>query len=353
MSLRRLRFGVLCLLFGSFVSAWLGCANTQIREVELSPEPIAIVYWEPEDARKRAEAIAQERDPARQALRQGPARPGVARMEGLRGLVGAGAQPGIVPGRLALLDPLSKEVTRLRAAPPGARPLAWSEDRSRLLFLSQFLGQPLQLFEYEIETNEITPVTFGSNNHLAGDYGPGSRVAHVEVVADERSLESRVHVAQEGGRPAQVIPAGDNVVESLSWSPQGSPILWARLGTESARDGATRIPIPTLVARLADGSQRELGRGRHPSFTPDGEWVVYSARSGKTWRLRRMRPDGSGRQPVGEGRVEEGAPTVSPDGRLVVYVAGAPGQETLHMRRLDGTGDRAFFTNGLALWPVW
>jgi TolB protein len=96
-----------------------------------------------------------------------------------------------------------------------------------------------------------------------------------------------------------------------------------------------------------------LGRGRDPVFSPDGEWIVYSARVGGGWRLRRMRSEGGGRLPLGRGVRDEIEPAVSPDGSLVAYVSEEGGLHRLFVRRIDGSGDRLLLPDGAVARPVW
>ena len=67
----------------------------------------------------------------------------------------------------------------------------------------------------------------------------------------------------------------------------------------------------------------------------------------------RVRPDGTGRAPIGRGLFDERRPTFSPDGRLVAYVTEVDSRPILNVRRFDGTGDRVLFNDGDADHPVW
>ena len=104
-----------------------------------------------------------------------------------------------------------------------------------------------------------------------------------------------------------------------------------------------------------DAKPRVFGRGLDPVFTPDGAWIVYTAKTTKGQKLVRVRPDGSGRAPVGTGPDDENHPAVSPDGRYVAYVVKDPTKrERLRVRRFpDGTGDRPLVETGDATTPVW
>ena len=66
-----------------------------------------------------------------------------------------------------------------------------------------------------------------------------------------------------------------------------------------------------------------------------------------------MRPDGTGRTPLGSGLRDEESPTVSPDGRFVAYTAREGEFDLVFVRRMDGSGERPLFDTGSAAWPVW
>jgi Tol biopolymer transport system component len=96
-----------------------------------------------------------------------------------------------------------------------------------------------------------------------------------------------------------------------------------------------------------------LAPGRDPRFAGSGPWIVYTAASGRAERLYRIRPDGSGRAPIGSGGSGEGWPTASPDGKLVAYVASETSGSRLLVRRFDGSGDRILLASGEGEHPVW
>ena len=141
------------------------------------------------------------------------------------------------------------------------------------------------------------------------------------------------------------------LAESLRWSPSGDPIVFVVV--QRLRGGLPPRPYMIRQSPSADAQATMLTTGRDPTFTPDGEWIVYSAPVGSDWKLRRIRSDGSGRAPLGKSMRDEVSPTVSPDGRFVVYVAREGGQDLLFMRRMDGSGDRVLPADGSFESPVW
>jgi hypothetical protein len=102
-----------------------------------------------------------------------------------------------------------------------------------------------------------------------------------------------------------------------------------------------------------EAQPRRLGPGREPRFCGDGEWIVYSAPVKRGRKLWRVRPDGTGRAPIGRGVLDEGTPACSPDGTLVTYGVTEEHFDRLYVRRFDGSGDRILYADGGASYPVW
>jgi Tol biopolymer transport system component len=96
-----------------------------------------------------------------------------------------------------------------------------------------------------------------------------------------------------------------------------------------------------------------LLKGREPSLTPDGEWIVFASPSTAGYRLRRMRLDGTSRVPIGPGGTEERMPTVSPDGQFVAFVKFQYGRRRLVVRRFNGKDERILLPSGWTEFPVW
>ncbi|MDX1390521.1 MAG: hypothetical protein R3344_15135, partial [Acidobacteriota bacterium] len=130
-------------------------------------------------------------------------------------------------------------------------------------------------------------------------------------------------------------------------SPDGDAVAYVRL------DSQARGEI-WIYSFTDDGPARAIARGREPSFSPDGEWIVYSRAVGNTPSLWRIRRDGTGRTRLGRGSgADEYGPAVSPDGSLVVYESVSNGRYRLFVRRFDGSGDRVLFADGDGTHAVW
>jgi Tol biopolymer transport system component len=328
------------------------CAGPGLPLDEVTDAPLAIVYWDAATARKRQELIEQI-----EAGPRGPTREGVARIESLAEVVGLGGDSSAAdlelkrfPGRIALLNPRTLALTPLPAAPPNARPLAWSRDHRRLLFNSSHLeGGRTQLYVFDRDSGEVLKLTHGPDYHLEGDYGPddGLLVSWVRLGPDRQEAGLDVRTPTGGG--ARAVVEG-RYPTTPRWSPDGVHIVYVEADSSSGRRDRSVIVRQTPEA---DAGRDTLARGREPVYTPDGRSIVYTAQTGAGWQLRRMRADGSGRAPLGQSVRDERWPAVSPDGRHVVYVSSAAGYDQLFIRRMDGSGDRILLEDGAVAFPVW
>jgi Tol biopolymer transport system component len=328
------------------------CSAAGVPDAELPDAPIAIVYRTPEDSRRRAEALEDQS----QAGKPGDADPAaapeaVARVKDVADYMKSVIKPQEAdavarefPGRLALLDPRTRKVEMLATGPGEAVPEAWSADRRRLLF-SGLVDEFAQLFELDLTRSEVRRITRGPEVHPAGCHGPDGSflLMTVSIVNDE--AHSRLELLEPGSTSPRPITPGPRD-HSPSCSPDGSTVVYV---TEPSRK------TQWVMARDLRGSQepRRLGPGSQPRFCGGGEWIVYSAPIQRGTRIWRVRPDGSGRSPIGRGVLDETSPTCSPDGRLVLYSVTEEHRESLYLKRFDGSGDRILYADSSASHPVW
>lgn len=348
-------------LAGCFVAMLSGCQSfLGVADAEIPGDAIAIHYRTPEEARRRAEAA---RDVA-----AAPGAPRGTRIVGhaaqlradvgvlgdyFSGLLSPDAEPERHAGRLALLDPRSARVEVIANARRGSIPLAWSDDRERLLF-SQPLpgGADVQIFELELATRELRRVTWGPPLHTQACYAAEGRIA-VTALSREREGHSWIRISGPGGRgPFRDLSPGP-ADHHPTCAADGAGLAFARSDARGGSEIWVLRPLP-------DGTARRLVPGYHPRFSADGEWLLYTAARRDGPRIQRIRIDGSARAPIGptarggRGARAETWPTASPDGKLVAYVsAEEPPRRHLYLRRFDGSGDRILFADGDGEYPVW
>jgi Tol biopolymer transport system component len=336
------------------VACLAACAGFAVADGELPASPIAIHYRTPEESRRRADALMSgfteqirgQRN-RRRSLSANAVVPHVEQLEGLlHRVLGREGERESHAGRLALLDPRTREVVIVAGALRGAIPVDWSTDRRRLLF-AQPEGAHFQLFELRVEDGRIHRLTGGPGSHLQGCYGPEGRLVATAARREGETVRSLIAVSAPGGRGPFVSISQGPVDHSPACAPDGGSVAWVA----EARRGHPRI----LVSDLASGfPPRMASPGRDPTWAPDSAWLLFSGPRGRSWKLWRARADAGGRVPLGRGALDEFRPAVSPDGRFVAYVASEDvPKRHLYLRRFDGSGDRILFADGDAEHPVW
>lgn len=333
-------------------SLLVGCAGGGVRPDEVPEGEIAMRWYDEEATRRRRDAVV---DLTERAAGSGSG-PGVAvaRVDDLSRYMGqlfgldSDDDPRSIerrfPGRLVFYDPRSGEITTVEGARPGGNPADLSSDGEKLLF-SQVEGNYRQLYEFRRSTGEIRRVTRGPAVHADGCYGPDDSVVMLRAVVRGQNATSRIVITRKGGLPPLQVSNGPS-----DWgpacAPDGSAIAWVAVDRKRGDQLMTRVPP-------VDGTIRRLGPGKDPSFSPDSEWIVYSARIGKVWQLFRIRPDGSGRHPVGRSTLDSLQASFSPGGRLLVYVSDDGFDRRPYLRRFDGTGDTILLQQGSGINPIW
>lgn len=325
-----------------------GCAPS-MKSRQLSALPIAFVYHAEADARRRAESIA-DRQVEEYDSRSRNENRGVVNINQFKNYLDRAFGQMSDPryrGRLALLDARNDDIVLVRGAQPGAVPQAWSSDHQRLLFAQGDPGGE-QLYEFDLATDEFAKLTHGPNSHPQGCYTSEGRIV-VALQSVERSgagewLTSRLAVRSTSGS-IEIISSGPSD-GSPACSPDGKQVAFVRVfGSDP------QIWVQSLTSGAA---ARPVTAGRDPSFSPDGEWIVFSRGRRAGSKLWRVRADGVGRTRVGVGSGgEEYRPAVSPDGRYVVYESVLDNRSRLFLRRFDGSDDVVLFSDGDGMHAVW
>jgi Tol biopolymer transport system component len=321
-----------------------GCV-TAIGIDEIPAEPIAFVYYDAETTRKRFERISEAMSGKGEASNAGVAE--VDKMaKFIKDTIGMKDEDPVLQGRLALLDPHTREVSVVAGARKGAVPQDWSPDHKRLLFTQVVRGGRPQLFELDVATGQVGPKSHGREAHPEGCYGPNGSVVYTSVDPKKRERNARIMLDDPlVGRPRQI--SGPGYAYFPTCATDGSVVAFSRI---PAGGGRQRIVVQSFEP---GAEERVLTSGKDAAFSPDGSLIAFSAQLKGDWVLWRIRPDGTGRQSLGHGGFDERRPNLSPDNRLVIYVADTVTNQRLFMRRVDGSGDRLFFSGGDGDRPIW
>ncbi|HME71581.1 MAG TPA: hypothetical protein VKM54_17175 [Myxococcota bacterium] len=334
-------------VFAAMTAAGLlleGACAGGIRTQELPESPLAFLHRTADEARRRAEILNE-------ASGKGSSTPsGFLRLNDLQKTLGKDvhAEFADLSGHLSLLNPHTGEIKVLDPAPKGAEPLAYSPDRQQLVFRVR-RAESMQLMLFDIGRNRLQPLTPPDVFTISAALASDGRLVYSAIRVTDAGPTMRLFLQSPGAGAPRVLTGGPADGTPV-FSPDGSLVVFVGRTKEGADE------IMSLDPREEDPVTRTLGQGRDPIFVPDGTWIVYSAQVGREHHLWKMRPDGSGKLPIGAGPTEtkdELHPAVSPDGNFVAYVSELEGRSYLRVRRIDGTGDRALLEGGDGPWPVW
>ena len=158
----------------------------------------------------------------------------------------------------------------------------------------------MQLFVWDRESGGIEIVTSGPEEHPMGCLGAGGRLVAVEARRVAGRYEGRLLATPPGSatglRPAT--PGPSDVLPTCA--PDAPLVAYVTAGDDGVLDDRG------AGSRCAGRGAAPGGARHDPVFTPDGAWIVYSATGKQGNRLWRVRPDGTGRTPVGAGTEDEG-----------------------------------------------
>lgn len=321
----------------------LACAGG-VRSQDLPESPLAVLHRMADEARRRAEILSE----ASGKPSSTPA--GFFRLSDVQKILGkdVSAEFTDLSGHLSLLNARTGEMKVVDSAPKGAEPISYSTDRQQLVFRVR-RADSMQLMLLDIGRNRLQPLTPADVFATAGALASDGRFVYSALRTADTGPIQRLFLQSPGAGAARPLTGGPADGTPV-FSPDGSLVVFVTRTKEGADE------IARLDPREDDPVPRIIARGRDPVFVPDGTWIVYSALVGREHRLWKMRPDGSGKLPVGAGPTEtkdEVHPAVSPDGNFVAYVSELEGRSYLRVRRIDGTGDRSLLDEGDGAWPVW
>lgn len=343
------RRAMLSAIAAALVLGSLGCASNTIVRARLPDDMIAVRMWESENARRRKEMLTEAA--GQRGSRQ---QPGVMDLGSLTSQWRRSSKDPAnrYPGRLALINPRTLEVTYPVQAPLGARPLSWSADRERLIFTSNRQSDRFQIYELNFATGEVKNLAGGRGNYLAAAYAPDEGFAYGVIQLDVNGeVETSIYKSEPRMRDRLLVEGA--AVRHITYSPDGRYVVFTPQTIEALASKRGGLPYMVVQAVESRGDHKKLAPGLHPVFSPDGKWIVYAASRGGHLQTYRVRVDGSGRTPMGPGVRNEDTPAISPDGKFVAYVSAHNGLNRLFVKRFDGTGDRLLYDGASVEWPIW
>lgn len=198
------------------------------------------------------------------------------------------------------------------------------------------------------EAADVPPCpTTGTVSQRAPISGPGSLLVLRDCGGENEDSETTSQLLVVTSVGAFQVPGATWTGDVVGWSPAGDRIV-----AEARKGGTTVIRVAGVDGTGAEdvsATSADAGSAHQPSWSPDGEWIVYLVDPGppEAATLWRVRPDGSGSAQLTEPGVddseEQGSDSLvcwSADGQRIAFRHLEAGTWELRVINIDGTGLR-------------
>ena len=222
----------------------------------------------------------------------------------------------------------------------------FSPERQEITYMSYESGEP-QVYLLQLETGQRELVGNFRGMTFAPRFNPTGDKVIMSLLREDGN--SNIFTMDLRTRNTARLTDTNAIDTSPSYSPDGNQIVFT-----SDRGGRAQI-----YAMNADGSnQRRIsfGDGTYstPVWSPRGDLIAFTKQTGNDFQIGVMRTDGSGERILSTGFLQEG-PTWSPNGRVIMFfrqAAGAAGPK-LYSIDLTGRNEQPIPTPNFASDPAW
>jgi Tol biopolymer transport system component len=305
-----------------------------------------------------------------------------------------------------VIEPNGEGLRKLTPEGEMAGSPKWSADGKQVVFYDLDAEYTFSARLFGEVTSQIISVDVATGSRSERTSGPGLKVSPQFLSADRigyliKGPGQKGELAFTTGEHGAGAPA-PGVIRNPAWSPDGKQVVYEKFAYDSkqnqllyAKDqtfelrfsgefpaisstgklalspfgdvGALRITpfdkIAVYVSDLDGTNRKQLfqqdgGGAFSPSWSPDGQWIVFgygavfNARESKPSQLIMIRADGSEKRELTSGPLNSGFPSWSPDGKRIVYRVWAKEERSLQILNLDD-GKNAKLTSGQDNFPVW
>jgi len=222
----------------------------------------------------------------------------------------------------------------------------FSPERQEITYMSYESGQP-QVYLLQLETGQRELVGNFPGMTFAPRFSPTGDKVIMSLLRQDGN--SNIFTMDLRSRTTARLTDTNAIDTSPSYSPDGNRVVFT-----SDRGGRAQIYVMG-----ADGSNPQrisFGDGTYstPVWSPRGDLIAFTKQSGGEFQIGVMRTDGSGERILTSGFLQEG-PTWSPNGRVIMFFrqqAGAAGPKLFSID-LTGRNEQPIPTPNFASDPAW
>ena len=234
----------------------------------------------------------------------------------------------------------------LRSREPLLSPV-WAPDGGSLAYVSFETGKPV-VFVQDIRNGARRAVANFQGSNSAPAFSPDGRTMAVVLTLTGRS---QIYLLpRTGGQPRQLMHSGSIDTEPV-FAPDGRSLYFV-----SDRDGSPQI----YVVGINGGGVRRLtfsgGYNVSPAISADRKNLAYISQQGNNFQLWLQDLQSGNTRLLGNG-TDDGHPSFAPNGQILLYSAREGGSEVLKTVSLDGSVRTTLAAAGLQVrepsWGPW
>lgn len=215
----------------------------------------------------------------------------------------------------------------LKTANAGLRPV-WSPDGSRIAFQNKVEGQT-DIFTIKPDGTELTNLTNNPASESAASWSQdGSRLVFV-TNRGENLGQSQVYIMNADGSDQHPLTPQKGWQYDAAWSPDGSHVAFACDKEDVSGDA---LDICVINADGSDEKRLLFRRGHDvlPAWSPDGSRIAFVASSDGNTEIYLIRSDGTGLLRVTRNTSDDLSPHWSPDGHSIVFSSKRDGKFAIY-----------------------
>ncbi len=209
---------------------------------------------------------------------------------------------------------------------------AWSADGGSFYYSSYINGGP-HLFSYNLKTKKNVLVSKRPGLNVGAATSPNGKQVALTLSRDDNA---EIYVMETNGAKPTRLTRDWAIDSSATWSPDSM-----RISFVSERSGTPQI----YVMNASGTEQKRLTfKGNYnqtPDWSPRGDFILFNARDERlVFDIFKIRPDTAEIVRLTQDQGNNEHPSFSPDGNQVVFSSTRSGESKLYMMNADGTNQR-------------
>lgn len=222
----------------------------------------------------------------------------------------------------------------------------WSPDGQSILvtqFQNGYNGEPADLLTIDLRSNGVrTLVSDGSGNINSPGASWNEQTGQI-VFSSSRDPHDEIFIIGAESAPGgevRITDRGEMVAYEATFSPDGESIVFESHRLDVEGNGViTRYKVDgTEAYRMLTGVNDD---SRQPNWSPMGDLIVYQSFSEGQWDIWVMDADGTARRRVTSGAGDKTDASFSPDGEWIVYSCQEPEKESANLYIVPVSGGTA------------